>query len=412
MKERLKTAALVVLASLALFLGWQTWAYNPTLRELMPADALGIDPTVSGNPRRTELPPAAQPIQLAQFRDGTRTAALWDSAEIARAMPLIRQLLGDALGSAGEAQAAREEDWRGVLAGDGIYLRYTEAIPLSAIGEWNAVTSGIDGDALRIALCVREGALWICYENPDGSRFVCQTAARVELPDLGLETPCFFAFERTDSFGRTNPFELLPQPLPVRPDIAVTVPDNMRETAYPLLRALRIDPEFSSPYVDSDGVVSFVEGRRQCSVSPDGFIEYSDLEGESTDTQQSMTLPEYIEEARVLCAALGGVLGGAQWELRSARITESGAKLRFGVHINGCPVFGRDRAYADITVEAGRVSEAYFRVRRYTPKDTLSEPLPLEMAAAAAPGSRTAYDLSLGYLDGGEEVIRPMWLID
>lgn len=413
MKERIKTILLIVLSLCAAFLIWQTWAYEPALLEAFPPGGWAGSETPSESVwEKAQLPAAAQPVQIAQRHNGVRSGALWDSLAAEAAMQLLGRTLGEALGSAGTPEPAASGDWAAALESESVYLRFSGAIPLRALGAWNSAECALDANVRRLALCAGEQALRLFYEDENGGSFVCDTAARPELPELGLGQACYFAFERDGVYERPEPLTLLPEQLPDIPELSAAATADMISDAAPFLRKLGMDPDTPSRYEDTDGAVSFVDFRRQCRVSPEGFIYYNNpAAGENLLAPHTQPgILGWIEGTRALCASLKETLGDAEWELQGVADNGQSVTIRYGVRVNGLPVLGESRAYALFTVADGGVREAHIYVKTYRKQDSSSVLLPLGqgLAAAALPDG---FFLELGYPDTGNAELTAKWML-
>ena len=414
MKEHIKTILLILLSAALIVLIWQTWAYEPAILQALPGEWGRTETpreTEDGDGAYAELSDAVLPAQLAQLRDGTRTGALWDSAEVSRAMPVLSRALGLALGSASAPQETTAQAWQRALERDSVYLRYTEAVPLDALGVWNSsYDTALDAQARRLTLCVEDGKLRLFYEDISGNLFVCDTAAPAQLPELGLAVPCTFAFERGGAFTKPEPLQLLPEPIPVFSPLSAGPHGDIQEAARDLLRALGIDPDTPYKHEEPDGV-TYVDYLRQCRVMADGYIYYNDPapSDRPLPVRTQPPLPGQIEAARELVAALSPALGDAEWELRGLEREGAGTVLRFGVHVGGCPVLGPGGAYALLKITGGGLEEAFFYLRAYHRRDEMSELIPAEQALAAIPEGERGFTLTAAYLDHGDEELLAQW---
>lgn len=412
MKELLKTIAIILLSAGMAFLVWQTWAYEPALREALPGGrAPGDSPAPESAAPYAEWTVAVQPALLAQWRDGGRAGAFWDSAAIEQAMPLLSRALGEALGSAGAHERSDTASWAAAMTGESVYLQYTDTVPLQALGAWNSHGFPLDTRAWRLALCVEDRTLRLFYENERGQVFTCATAARGELPELALETPFRLASERPGLPADPEPLLLLPDIAPDSPGISAAWRTDMLEAAEPLLRALGIDPEMPYPLEEPDGSVTFVDYRRYCTVSPDGLIYYNNPEPDGHVPVPDPAMLGGVEAAFALCKAAGDALGDAAWELRGVTQNGDSLELRYGVHIGGCPVLGTDSAVAFFTVKEGRVAEASLYIREYRRDAAAGALLPLRQALAAVSPEEDGFALQLAYLDDGAARLSPQWIL-
>ena len=417
MRERLKNVILVVLAVGMAFLIWRTWAYEPAVLESLPGRT-GVPTGPSAPEEKAELTSAALPVQVAARSRGTeRMGALWDGAAVSRVMPLLRRMLGEALGSAANPQMANLQAVKTSLSRNDVslYLCYSETVPLQALGAWNSAGFPADAQARWLAFCAEGDVLRLYYEDEKGMLYTCVTAARAELPELGLESPCFFAFERGGVFEeKTVPLTLLPETPPKLPKLSAQRPD-MDTVVSLLLPEMGMDP--GTPYVstETDGTRTFVDYLRQCRVSPDGYIDYYDpsLDGPALSPRVNPPVSGYIEAARRLCDSVSDTLGDAVWELRDVTKDGNAVQIRFGARVGGCPILGDDGAYALFTVEDNRLEKAQFYFRSYWKQDAQGLLLPLEQGLASVlrgPKDKR-FSLGVGYLDGGLDTLTAEWMM-
>lgn len=409
MKEHVKTVLLIGLAVCMAFLIWQTWAYEPAILEALSGWGASVPPSMpEGGDPYVNLNSVVLPAQLAQWRDGVRMGAFWDSDAVSRAMRQISLNLDEALGSAAVPEPATVEDWMDAMSQESVYLRYTDAVPLLALGAWSF---GPEVQARRLALCAEDGNLRLFYEDADGNLFTCASAALTDLEDLLLETPCFFAFEREGI--KSEPLQLFPGEIPVLPGISAERREDGPAAAAHLLRALGIDP--NTPFYSRrpDGTVTYVDFQRSCSITADGHIYYIDpVPNERLLTPITQPpLLGYIEAARMLCGSVSNALGDAAWELRGIEYKGGSTIIRFGVQVNGCPVLGQGSAYALLTVTGGRLEEAHLYIRPYHRLDSAAALMPLEQSLASVPQNREGFSLTAAYLDNGEANLTAQWSI-
>jgi hypothetical protein len=328
-----------------------------------------------------------------------------------RAMTGLSRRLGEALGSAGAPEPTTAEAWKDALMTDSVYLCYTYAAPLAALGAWHLTDTPLDAYARRLALSVADERLRLFYEDMDGNFFVCETAVS-ELPDLELDTPCFFAFERGGAFAKAEPLQLVPAQNLAFASVDAGPYEDIVEAAGLLLRRLGIDPDTPFKH-DVENGVRYVDFHRECFVGMDGRIYYNNPDsGEHLlSPRTDVPLLGYIEAARAMCNTLSGALGDADWELRAVEPGDGGVLLRFGVHMGGVPILDSGGAYALLTIaEDGRLAEAHFYIRAYRSQDGAAELMPVEQAIAAIPDSAAGLTLTAAYLDDGDSPLTAQWV--
>ena len=112
---------------------------------------------------------AARPASMAVTNSAGRYGVQYDNGAVDALFDQTGTLLGEALGSAGEAQPVTEARWRRALADEGIFFDFTGTVPLSALSGWlrEGERNGLlSGDARRMVLAAGEdGAVWLYYQD-------------------------------------------------------------------------------------------------------------------------------------------------------------------------------------------------------------------------------------------------------
>lgn len=370
--------------------------------------------------------PAARPTRIAVMGGAGRCGVQYDTAAVDALFEQTGTLLGEALGSAGEARAVQESRWRRALEGEGIYFDFTGAVPLSALSGWlregerNALLSG---DARRLLLAPGDdGAVWLYYQDGwDKDSFYArptalQTQAHLS-PVTGSIAPngAKFAFEdaRLQACG---PYTLVTS----GPDRA-----PVYEAASPLaaggealdatLSALSFSGALMANYSADEGTV-YRRGEDALLLTPDGSLSFhgggNHLYPVASEEAEP-TLAEMIEATRKLCAAvLEPLCGGARIYLTSASQEGTEATITYSYSLNGAAVWlGEEGWCAQFQLLDGEVSGFTLHIRRYTALEEQTPLLPAVQAAAAMEAEDAAGgELLLLYRDTGEREVRGGWI--
>ena len=380
----------------------------------------------SGQGEHVSFSAAARPARIAVKNSDGRCGAQYDTAAVDALFEQTGTLLGEALGSAGEAQPVNEARWRRALADEGIYFDFAGAVPLSALAGWlrDGEKNGLlSGDARRMVLTAGEdGAVWLYYQDiQDKKSFYGRaTALRTQAhltPVTGSFAPngAKFAFE-VEELAACGPYTLITEGVISAPVYSASSPLLSGEEALNgALSALSFAGALVTSYEADEGTV-FRQGEDFLLLGPDGSLSYHGGNGELYPVAregEATTLAEMIEATRKLTAAvLEPLCGEARVYLVSTLQEESVTSINYGYSLNGCLVWaGQDGWCAQFQLKNGAITSFTLSPRTYTALEVSTPLLPVVQAAAAmeAEGA-SGSDLLLVYRDTGEGEARASWM--
>lgn len=368
---------------------------------------------------------AARPARIVVSNSAGRYGVQYDAAAADALFEQTGALLGEALGSAGEAALVDEVRWRQALLGEGIYFDFSGSIPLSALAGWlrDGEKNGIlSGDARRMLLAPGEdGAVWLYYQDAwDGGAFYGRSTALRAQAHLTPVTAAFvpngaqFAFE-DERFRACSPYTLI---------TGGSTDTPVYETASPLsaggaglesaLSALSFSGALVTSYVSDKGTV-YRLGEDVLLLGRDGALSYHSGDGALYPVAregETPTLAEMIEATRKLAsAALEPLCGEAGIGLLSARAEGNETHITYGYSLNGATVWTGDGGWcAQFILTGGAVTGYTLRIRTYTASEELVPLLPAAQAAAAMEALGAAgSELLLVYRDTGERELCAGW---
>lgn len=413
MRERVKTILLAALMLLTVYLTLRVWIYDPALLDspsvawaavLRPLLGFGTpEPSRDAEPALELVSPCAWPSVISVNSGGVRLGAWYGVRETdALAIP-SRDLLREALGTAGEPSAVTREKWFEALRGDCVYMEYDVALPLGVLAAWVSGSCPISASVRVLAICAGDGGVELWYrEEPSGRYFRAETGASPVMPDISASgaKPCRFAFERPDAAPGAPDTMLVMEETPSPPVVKASGADATLFCG-PFLKELQIAE--NNWYEEENGRV-YVDNLRTCRVSASGRITYRNPEAREDGARAAGDMASELEKARRLLASLSRALGDARWALSGV----DGGIYSFTAQADGIPVPGG--AYAKITFSSGEIVEADIMLRQYTLTGELSVLLPVKQAQALLP--KSAAGLGLCYPDAGDELIAAQWRAD
>lgn len=369
---------------------------------------------------------AARPARMAVNNSAGRYAVQYDNAAVDALFDQTGTLLGEALGSAGEAQQVDEAKWRRALKGEGIYFDFAGDVPLSALAGWlrDGEKNGLlSGDARRMVLAAGEdGAVWLYYQDTqDKTSFYGRaTALRTQAhltPVAGSFAPngAKFAFEVED-LAACGPYTLITEGAVSAPVYSASSPLLSGEEALNgALSTLSFSGALVTSYESDEGTV-FRQGEDFLLLGSDGSLSYHSGDGGLYPVAREgtgPTLPEMIEATRKLTAAvLEPLCGEARVYLVSALQEEGVTSITYGYSLNGCLVWaGQNGWCAQFQLKNGAITGFTLYPRAYTALEVSTPLLPVVQAAAAMEAEGAAgSDLMLIYRDTGEGEVRAVWM--
>lgn len=369
---------------------------------------------------------AARPARMAVTNSAGRYAVQYDNAAVDALFDQTGTLLGEALGSAGEAQPVSENQWRQALGSEGIFFDFAGAVPLSALAGWlrDGEKNGLlTGDARRIVLAAGEdGAVWLYYQDTrDRTSFYGRpTALRTQAhltPVTGSFAPngAKFAFEVED-LAACGPYTLITEGTVSAPIYSAASPLlSGGEALDGALSALSFSGALVTSYAADEGTV-FRQGEDFLLQGSDGSLTYHGGDGGLYPVAregEAPTLAEMIEATRKLTAAvLEPLCGEARVYLVSTLQEEGVTSITYGYSLNGTLVWaGQNGWCAQFQLKDGAITGFILFPRTYTALEVSTPLLPVVQAAAAMEAEGAAgSDLTLVYRDTGEGETRASWM--
>lgn len=321
----------------------------------------------------------------------------------------IRNLLQEALGSAGTPVICSEEDFRTALDSTSAYCDWTVPLPLPVVaGMVGASAPAQNLNVRRMALSVGHDSVTLFFTD-DISYLRCTTKVSVEallnfISGVQMDTVAF-AYELEGS--SINPYSLLHTG--ELQDYPLLTSASAAQPADPLLSALGFNPNTNSRYTESNGTEVVRDGERTLRIEPDSTLLY-DSGGTSvpelsvTASSESVT----IEDA-VLCAfrSLNRLITGSDAALclKSVQTSQRGWLVTFDYQVDGVLLrLSSGEPAAQVEVDTTGITGFTLRLRRYTASEsdnTLLLPL-LQALAIVADGD--GGELSICYVDSGNTV--------
>jgi len=319
----------------------------------------------------------------------------------------IRNLLQEALGSAGSPATCTEQDFRTALDSTSVYCDWTVPLPMPVVaGIVGASSPAQELSVRRMALSVDQNSV-ILFFTDDTSYLRCTTKVSVEallnlINGVQMDTVAF-AYELGDS--PTNPYSLLHTgELQNYPLLSSASAAQSLDT---LLSALGFNPNTNSRYTESNGTEVVRDGERTLRIEPDSTLLYDS--GGTSIPEMSISGESASTETAVLCAfrSLNRLMSNSDAGLclKSVQSTQSGWLVTFDYHVDGVLLrHSSGEPAAQVEVDATGVTGFTIRLRRYTASENeFSLLLPLLQALAIA-SDGDGGELSICYVDSGSTV--------
>ena len=316
----------------------------------------------------------------------------------------IRNLLQEALGSAGSPTVCAEQDFRTALDSTSIYCDWTTPLPMPVVaGIVGASTPVQDLNVRRMALSVEQDTVTLFFTN-DARYLRCTTKVSVEallnlISGVQMDTVAF-AYELDDS--ASSPYSLLHtgelRNYPLLTSVsAAQSPDS-------LLSALGFNPNTNSRYTESNGTEVVRDGERTLRIEPDSTLLYDG--GGTVTPETSLSGDVASTEDAVLCAfrSLNRLISNSEANLclKNVQATQNGWLVTFDYHVNGVLLrLSSGEPAAQAEVDTTGVTSFAIRLRRYSASESeYSLLLPLLQALAIA-SDGDGGELSICYVDSG-----------
>jgi len=328
----------------------------------------------------------------------------------------IRNLLQEALGSAGTPAACSEQDFRAALESVSVYCDWTVPLPMPVVaGMVGASAPAGELTVRRMVLAVEQDTVTLIFTD-DASYLHCTTKVSTEsvlnfISGVQMDTVAF-AYELEGA--STSPYALLHtgqlQNYPLLTSASAAQPTD------PLLSALGFNPNTNSRYTESNGTEVVRDGERTLRIEPDSTLLYDS--GGSSVPELSITASgesPSIDDA-VLCAfrSLSRLISNSDAGLclRSVQTTQRGWLVTFDYHVNGVLLrLSSGEPAAQAEVDATGVTGFVIRLRRYSASESQNTLLLPLLQALAIVSDGSGGELSICYVDSGSSAAAA-WLED
>ena len=331
--------------------------------------------------------------------------------------------LGEAAGSAGDAQPVDEAAFLNALRGEGLYFDFTAALPSEIFSELLGVSVPEPGlsDVRRMLLSLEGADAAVLYvQDGAGHSYRFSTAvSRTALVDFLASRSgesADFAFLLGDDFAQLSPYTLvLGDPVPR--STLNAAPLGGEET---LLRRAEFNAHTENRFTEASGTVIVREGSSALYLRPDGTVSYQGGAAEPGSIYHvpaagadGPTLAEAASAAqRLVSVLLQDLLGDASVYLSGVSARDGGAEITFDLMVDGTPIRFSDGAPAvSVTVEDRSVTAFTCRARSYTRSENAALLLPFAQAAAIARVWDGA-ELIVAYVDTGAGTVEPVWIAE
>lgn len=425
-RERLKTALIIVLAAGVVLLGSMTGLYSQLL-SASPAISAVADSVrfwsrrgTSGEESGSEQKRASWDIATVSIavvsENGARCAAKYDIDKTQEMYNRFSAYLGEALGSAGEPQSVDESVWRAALNSPGVYFDFMCSAPLSVVTDrlgTNAAQSVADYCARRLCLYRNaDDGLLLGFMADDGGFYSCMTG--LNYSQLSEKISAYagngakFGFELIDELPGIEHYALILDTVPAVYDVSCSAPDMSTADEKSLLSVFAMNSYVASSYTEADGTRVFVEGGGILRADTAGRVVYR-LTGDSGMTVGdggTFTEVEAVNAALSLVNSSVGQFSG-DGELFLSELTfdrlSGRCTVSFDYSVDGIPVdLGGEHA-AQVQMASGAITAVRLNYRSFAVGNELQHPLP-ERLAAAIVGASGGGETVLTYIEGAQNV--------
>ncbi|MBQ2618270.1 MAG: hypothetical protein IJG08_02180 [Oscillospiraceae bacterium] len=399
-RDILRRVCLVVLSVTALLLALETGYLSLTPNRDAPGHAAAPTAPQTGDSAAALWPRGV----LISRADGHRRSALCDQTETERLFSPFAALLGEALGTAGAAEALSEADFRLGLTGEGLFVDLGAACPLGLLaGALGAKGRCADTAELLLLLPGVEGAE-LRYRRPDGSFARCATSTSSETLRARLNegegVEAVFAYE-DPALSRLSPYLIVPAHRNAPPRIEAAVNPNP-ET---LMRAFGMNSYVASGYREGDGTRVYIDDEKTLRIAADGTVRYRcDAAGRGGSSDEELA----AYALRLAQEAVGALCGDARLRFVGLRREGELATVELDYAVQGVPVeLAAGRAVV-LRFRNGSLVSAQLLPRSFRASAEAETVPPMRFAAAIAAAGEGG-GLRLCYLERGEG-FRCLWV--
>ena len=363
----------------------------------------------------TELVRTVRPrAVLVRSPDGSSRASAYAGEETEEAFRLFSAILGEVLGSAGEAEPISEELFRAGMETECVFFDFFCELPLGALAQWLGSEMGMvaDAQAQCLYLSVSDVNVALSYRGADGGFYRCASAAVSETLRARMEgfAGCGAHLAYTDAlFPALAPYTVLLDALPEIIGVNGVSAFSGTDTAE-LLQTVGMNRFFASSYTEADGTKVFIESEKTLRFSPDGALSFraGASDGERQAGEGVFAAVNYAYALAV--RSIGRSAGEA--DVLFSGVSEDAPDcytVTFDYCLNCIPLRFPTGNAAKIVLRNGHLAELELRLRSYAHTDTPETVLPMRQAAAIANAARSTP--ALIYADSGSDV-KCTWVKD
>lgn len=357
----------------------------------------GADQSADSSVSSAGIVPSSPFAIVLTDEDGSHSGVKYGKETKQRVFSLFSATLGEALGSAGEAEAIKESDWIRALESQGVFFDYLYPLPLEVLSTHlgAAMPPHADGNLMirRLILSERDEKLCLYLKDEAQNAFY-----RMDTPlnfsslnlsqriiDLALPE-ADFAFQRQSS--SLDPcFVFSGEEISLPELVSSPVNTNIDGSTLPL-NVFHMNAGAASVYSEQDGSQIYVEGGKSLRVDPSGYLLFA-VTGTggipvAEDGEDSLT--DRVYAAGILVRNMVASSGDMEAGLLSIEEADSdGCIITFGYYVNGIPVKLNNTDWcAKFRISGGNIVRAEFYLRNYTVQTTALSPLPENHAAILA----------------------------
>ena len=422
--DRIQNAAIVLLSLSAAILFLKTPLFgdlsDKTLPELL-GGAFTAEQTV--NPSYVELSDFAAPVRIvftnSYARCGMDALTILDDD-----FSSAGTFLSEAIGSAGSMLPSTQEAFLSALQGSGIYYDFTAGIPLDVLSASLGTVPPVSQELLirRALVSLEESdSVRLFLLDSSGTCCVFPTALRASELSAYLESlsggGVNFAFSLPESYGMLSPFTLIANEPTVRKALSAENALSQVDLS-DFLRLAEFNPHTENRYTESTGTTVVRESYGTLWLSSDGTVSYHGGSAEAgslyaiTSARSDVSLTEAAAAAQKLASTLmQDRCGAASLYLSGISHSSSGFLVTLDYVVNGTPLCFSDGSHAaSVTIEDHSITDFTIRFRAYTPSDTDSLLLPMQLSAAIVQNRYEGSELSVYYVDRGADTVSVDWI--
>lgn len=375
----------------------------------------GADQPASSSVSSTGIVPSYPFAIVLTGDDGSHSAVKYNKEAKQRVFSLFSATLGEALGSAGEAETIKESDWTSALEGHGVFFDYLYPLPLEILSTHlgAAMPSHADGNLIirRLILSEREEKLCLylkdeaqnAYYRMDTPLNFSSLNLSQRITDLALPE-ADFAFQRKAA-GIDPCFVFSGEDISL-PELSSSPISTGSDGSTLSLSTFRMNAGAASVYSENDGTQIYVEGGKSLRVDSSGYLLFAvtGTGGIPVGDSETATLSDRVYAAGVLVRNTLPTGGDVDVGLLSVEDTESdGCTIYFGYYVNGIPVKLQNTDWcAKVRISGENIVRAEFYLRSYAVQTTFLAPLPENHAAILA--AEEGGEPLLVYTDRAEDV--------